>query len=143
MKAKIIRVACKGSGWRWVVDDEKGERHHLIGPGAPKDGKVGDVGTLRYVSGASFGNWFWEPDKIISLDDLTHDDLRKGLAEALNLLEANVSGQGCSYARVRIGRPPGECCAEFKTWEQGVLHAGCAVCRARAFLAQFGIIPWL
>jgi len=60
-KAKIIRVACAETSWRWVIEADDGERMHLCGPGAPKGGEVGDRGTLRYVSGASFGNWFWTP----------------------------------------------------------------------------------
>ncbi len=63
MEAKIIKEACQETGYRWVVDTKDGTRHHLSGPGAPKDAKVGDTGTLRYVSTSSRGFWAWEPIK--------------------------------------------------------------------------------
>lgn len=61
MEAKIITVASSETGY--VVDTKDGTRHHLSGPGAPKDAKVGDKGTLRYVSTSSRGFWAWEPIK--------------------------------------------------------------------------------
>jgi hypothetical protein len=66
-RGKIIRVACAGSQWRWVIDTDDGERHYLLGvffcgPRSPQEGEVGDCGTMTYRSGASFGFWFWTPD---------------------------------------------------------------------------------
>lgn len=63
MEAKIIKEACQETGYRWVVDTKDGTRHHLSGLGAPKEGKVGDTGMLRYVSTSSRGFWAWEPNK--------------------------------------------------------------------------------
>ena len=56
--AEVVGAPDASNGYRWVVKS-LGETLYLSGPGAPKDAKVGDTGTLTYISTASRGGWSW------------------------------------------------------------------------------------
>jgi hypothetical protein len=61
--ATIIDVPSRDNGWYYRVKTDHGVEHLLAGAGAPKGGKVGDLGTVAYQSGAGWGMWFWTPQR--------------------------------------------------------------------------------
>lgn len=60
----IVGTPNQNNGFRYIIAIE-GEMFptYMQGMGAPKEGKVGDKGTLTYTTGASFGLWFWTPSR--------------------------------------------------------------------------------
>lgn len=62
-KGTITETPSQENGWFYVVDTDDGNRRFLQGIGAPKEGEVGDRGTLKYTTGAGFGLWFWTKDE--------------------------------------------------------------------------------
>jgi len=61
--ATIIEGPEADNGYVWKVQADDGATYRLVGLGAPMGDrdKVGDRGTVKYTSGASFGLWFWNP----------------------------------------------------------------------------------
>lgn len=77
------------------------------------------------------------------MSEMGEAELREALVEALRRLQSTTSGHGCRFAYARQGRPRGETCRQFKSWQQGVECMGCDICEAREFLVRFGIDPWM
>lgn len=58
--ATIHEKPTEKNGWFYVVKTDHDNVFHLRGMGAPKDGNIGDRGTIQYRSGRNFGLYFWE-----------------------------------------------------------------------------------
>ena len=61
--AKILEVPAVANNYNWVVELADGNLERLAGLGTPKPDrdKVGDQGSLTYMSTPSRGWWAWTP----------------------------------------------------------------------------------
>jgi hypothetical protein len=61
LSATLIKTPGQDNGYFYLIKTDCGKFLNLRGPGAPKDGKEGDRGFVRYRSGPSWGLYFWQP----------------------------------------------------------------------------------
>lgn len=68
----ITETPSESNGGFYVVDLDDGERLHLIGPGCPKRGQVGDRGAVTYSRTATGAAFAWAPLPVFA--NIVEDD---------------------------------------------------------------------
>ena len=64
LKAIILETPSVANGWCYVVKAKDGKNTTLVlnlsGMGAPQGKNTGDMGTVQYFTGSSYGLYFWQ-----------------------------------------------------------------------------------